>query len=62
MLNKKNIVKKRDINILKSLQKEINMNTKVVPDKTKYSRKKKHKNIKNDYHKVINKDNFMMII
>jgi len=62
MSNKKNIVKKRDTNILKSIQREINMNTKVVSDKTKYSRKKKHKNIKNDYHKVINKNDFMMII
>lgn len=34
----------RDHNIEKSYKKEINLNTKVIRDKSKYSRKKKHKN------------------
>ena len=36
-------VKERDLNILKSVQREINLNTRSVPDKSKYSRKTKHK-------------------
>ena len=43
----------RDLNIQKSFQREINLKTKVVPDKTKYSRKKKHKNKMDDYLKLI---------
>ena len=38
---KKNI---RDLNILKSYKKEINMITKVAKSKKKYNRKVKHKN------------------
>jgi hypothetical protein len=34
----------RDLNILKSYQREINLKTKVIKDKKKYSRKIKHKN------------------
>jgi hypothetical protein len=34
----------RDLNILKSYQREINLKTKVIKDKKKYSRKTKHKN------------------
>jgi hypothetical protein len=33
----------RDINIIKNYKREINLNTKVKRDKTKYSRKVKHK-------------------
>jgi len=36
-------MKKRDYNILLHLKGEINLSTKVVPDKKKYSRKNKHK-------------------
>ena len=34
---------KRDGNIVKNYKKEINLNTKVIPDKKKYNRKEKHK-------------------
>lgn len=33
----------RDGNILKNYKKEINLQTKIIKDKKKYSRKKKHK-------------------
>ena len=36
-------MKYRDNNILKNFKKEINLQTKVVKDKTKYTRKSKHK-------------------
>lgn len=36
----------RDGNILKAHKGEISLKTQIVPDKTKYSRKKKHKNQK----------------
>lgn len=38
----------RDKNILKNYQKEINLNTKVIKDKSKYSRKIKHKKASNE--------------
>ena len=39
---------KRDLNIIKNYKREINLNTKVVKDKKKYTRKDKHKmNFKN---------------
>ena len=41
--------KDRDINILKNYQREINLKTKIVPNKKKYSRKIKHKRRLNDY-------------
>ena len=34
---------KRDKNIERNFRREINLNTKVVKDKTKYTRKEKHK-------------------
>ena len=34
----------RDLNIIKNFKKEINLNTKIIKDKTKYNRKLKHKN------------------
>ena len=37
---------KRDFTIAKSFTKEINLNTKVIKDKTKYTRKIKHKSNK----------------
>lgn len=37
------MTKQRDGNIQKAYSKEINLSTRVVPDKTKYTRKKKHK-------------------
>lgn len=40
--------KKRDINILKNFQGELNLQTKTVKDRTKYSRKEKHKNKSKD--------------
>ena len=33
----------RDLNIVKNFKREINLRTKVIKDKTKYSRKEKHK-------------------
>lgn len=36
---------KRDINIFKCSQGELNLGTRTVQDKTKYSRKEKHKGI-----------------
>ncbi len=41
--NKKTSVP-RDINIFKCSQGELNLGTRTVQDKTKYSRKEKHKN------------------
>lgn len=38
----------RDENINKSFKREINLRTKVVRDRTRYSRKTKHKNKKID--------------
>jgi len=43
----------RDQNILKNFKREISLKTRVIPDKTKYSRKKKHKNKKDDFYKVL---------
>ena len=40
---------KRDANILKSIQGEINLNTKKTKLKNKYNRKVKHKNLSYDY-------------
>lgn len=40
--------KPRDLSILQNYKREINLNTKVVKDKKKYSRKLKHKN-KSDF-------------
>lgn len=37
-------MKKRDQTIQKSYKREINLQTKVVKDKSEYSRKQKHKN------------------
>jgi len=37
------MVKKRDIEILKSYQREINLRTKSIKSKKKYTRKTKHK-------------------
>lgn len=36
---------KRDVNILKSYQREISLTTKVVKDKKKYNRKEKYKKV-----------------
>lgn len=41
--------KQRDKNILKNYQREINLQTKVVKDKSKYNRKIKHKLKFKDY-------------
>jgi len=44
MAKKKNkIIKQRDGNIVKSFQKECNMVEKTIKDKSKYTRKTKHK-------------------
>lgn len=37
---------KRDINIIKNYQREINLSTKMIRSKKIYTRKKKHKNQK----------------
>lgn len=49
----------RDMNIAKSFQREINLKTKVVRDRTKYTRKSKHKNKKVDLR--LEKTNFRSI-
>lgn len=36
-------MKNRDFNILKNFKREINLRTKIIKDKKKYTRKKKHK-------------------
>lgn len=36
-------MKKRDLNIVKNYKREISLQTKVVRDRTKYTRKQKHK-------------------
>ena len=41
--NKKSSVQ-RDVNIFKCAQGELNLGTRTVKDKSKYSRKQKHKN------------------
>ena len=41
--------KKRDANILKSIQGEISLNTKKVKLKNRYNRKIKHKNLSYNY-------------
>jgi len=38
----------RDQSIIKSYKREINLRTKVIKDKTKYSRNKKHKGVQNE--------------
>lgn len=45
MTNKKKARKSRNLDILKAYRREINLQTQVIPDKTKYNRKEKHKNI-----------------
>ena len=40
---------KRDGNIVKNYKREVNLQTKVIKDKTKYTRKDKHKNQYKDY-------------
>jgi hypothetical protein len=37
-------MKKRDINVIKTATRELNLGQRVVADKTKYTRKLKHKN------------------
>lgn len=49
---------RRNISIQLAFRKEINLSTKAVKDKTKYTRKQKHKKA-TEYDKVIN-DNFVM--
>ena len=39
------MTKKRDLNIVKNYQREISLQTKVVRDRTKYTRKQKHKRL-----------------
>ena len=39
---------KRDINILKAYQKQLNLSTKAIKDKSKYTRKHKHKGAHNE--------------
>jgi len=39
-------MKDRDINIIKSYKRELNLQPRVVKDKTKYTRKEKHKSTK----------------
>ena len=41
--NKKSSIQ-RDVNIFKCAQGELNLGTRTVQDKTKYTRKEKHKN------------------
>lgn len=41
---KKKLLQNRDVNIQKHLDGEINLGTRVIKDKSKYSRKQKHKN------------------
>ncbi len=41
---KKNKVVKRDGNILAAFRREVDLRERKIPDKTKYNRKKKHKN------------------
>lgn len=40
----KKVSPNRDINIFKCAQGELNLGTRTIKDKTKYSRKEKHKN------------------
>ena len=42
-------VKQRDLNIIKSIKKEINLNTKTTKLKNKYNRKMKHKGKKCEF-------------
>jgi hypothetical protein len=51
---------KRDKSIEKSYRREINLRTKVVKDKTKYSRKSKHKKSR-DYDRTIMHDGSAVI-
>jgi hypothetical protein len=46
-------VKKRDLNIVKSYQGEINMNTRTIKNKKAYNRKAKHKAKSFDYHEQV---------
>ena len=41
-------MKKRDGNIVKNFKKEINLQTKTIESKKKYSRKEKHKKLKEE--------------
>lgn len=41
--------KKRDLNIVKNYKREISLQTKVVRDRTKYTRKQKHKKVNLHY-------------
>ena len=45
----KNKIKKRDWNIVASMKREVNMKTRVVESKKKYSRKVKHKKSFDEY-------------
>lgn len=45
MAKKKKTNKQRNGDVLASYKREINLQTKVIKDKKKYSRKKKHKSI-----------------
>ena len=42
---KKKVSNKRNGDVLASYKREINLQTKTIPDKKKYCRKKKHKSI-----------------
>lgn len=44
------MVKKREINILKNYKREINLQTRVVGDRTKYTRKIKHQKKSLDFY------------
>ena len=41
--------KKKDLNIVKNYKREISLQTKVVRDRTKYTRKQKHKKVNLHY-------------
>ena len=40
-------MKQRDINIIKAFKKQLNLATKAVKDRSKYTRKQKHKGAQN---------------
>lgn len=43
MAKKKQRIKPRNTDIIAAFKREVNLSTQVVPDKSKYSRKQKHK-------------------
>lgn len=51
---------KRDRNVEKSYKREINLTTKVIKDKSKYTRKSKHKKL-SDYDKAL-PESFIMLV